>query len=110
MFLPFLVLSFIFASLYVIMNVAMVLVFARAINALAGQAQDILDAARASELQALGLKSIVFSIGNVLLYVALWCFMGVYPVNLRLPEVSKEGNGGLISEIIKRRGTACALR
>lgn len=69
----------------------MVLVFARALNALAGQAQDVLDARRARELQALGLKSIVFTIGNILLYSVLWFCMGIYPLNLRLAEVGKMG-------------------
>lgn len=75
-----------FSIIHISLNLAMLLVFVRSLNALAEQTQ-ILDAQRVGDLQTLALKTIVYIAGNILLFIFLWfCFI-VYPLNLRLAEV-----------------------
>lgn len=75
-----------FSIIHISLNLVMLLVFVRSLNALAEQTQ-ILDAQRVGELQTLALKTIVYIAGNILLFTFLWfCFI-VYPLNLRQAEV-----------------------
>ena len=74
------------ALAHITLNLAMLLVFARSINALAEQTQ-ILDAQRVGDLQRLAVKSMLYVSGNILLFIFLWFCFVVYPLNLRLAEV-----------------------